>query len=119
MLSVFGLKYLKYYIIIMTRAKAAFVPHLNSIPLADNLQKALFSSRTAIVLKYLQTVYIWELSTLPSINYCFANIPIIDKSLNMDALRFSLTPNTNNQNGTEVFTRLVLSQKMGFGSTDF
>ena len=63
-----------------------------------------------------RTVYLWELSTLSSIDYCFANI---HDSLNMDALRFSLTQNTNNQNGTEVFTRLVLSQKTGFGSTDF
>ena len=63
-----------------------------------------------------RTVYLWELSTLSSIDYCFANI---HDSLNMDALIFSLTQNTNNQNGTEVFTRLVLSQKTGFGSTNF
>ena len=97
------------FVTYVTRARAAFVPY--SIPLANNFQKALFSSWTAIVLKYVRTVYIWELSTLPSIDYCFANTPMIDGSLNMDPLRFSLTPNTNNQIGTEVFTRLVLSQK--------
>merc|ERR1711928_217617 len=87
--------YAKAFVTYVNRARAAFVHHLNSIPLADNFKRLLFSPRTAIVLKYVRTIYIWELSTLPSIDYCFANIPIIDDSLNMDALRFSLTTNTN------------------------
>ena len=95
----------------------AFVTYVtNPVPKLTTFKRLFFSSWTAIVLKYLRTVYIWELSTLPSIDYCFANIPMIDDSINMDALRFSLTSNTNNQNGTEVFTRFVLSQKTGFGS---